>query len=51
MVREYQPKGYDNWTELYLSKHRQSFKEQLKILALILACLLAYCVVGYVEMM
>lgn len=49
MVREYQPKGYNNWTELYLAKHRQSFKEQLKIGALILAFFLAYCVVGYVE--
>ena len=51
MVREYQPKGYANWTEFYLSKHRQSFNEQLKILALILALFLAYCVVGYVEVM
>lgn len=51
MVREYQPKGYANWTELYLAKNRQSFKEQLKIVALILAFFLAYCVVGYVEVM
>lgn len=49
MVQEYQPKGYNNWTELYLAKHRQSVKEQLKIGALILAFFLAYCVVGYVE--
>lgn len=44
MVQEYQPKGYNNWTELYLAKHRQSFNG-----ALILAFFLAYCVVGYVE--
>ena len=49
MVQELQPKGYTNWTEFYLSQHRQSFKEQLKIGALILALFLAYCVVGYVE--
>lgn len=51
MIRELMPKGYNNWTELYLAKHRQSFKEQCKIAALILAFFLAYCVVGYVEVM
>lgn len=51
MIQELMPKGYNNWTELYLAKHRQSIKEQLKIGALILAFFLAYCVVGYVEVM
>lgn len=51
MVQEYQPKGYSNWTEFYLSKKRRAVVEQLKIGALILAFFLAYCVVGYVEVM
>lgn len=49
MVQEYQPKGYCNWTEFYLSKKRRTVVEQLKILALVMALFLAYCVVGYME--
>lgn len=51
MISEYQPKGYANWTEFYLSKKRRTVVEQLKILALVLALFLAYCVVGYMEVL
>jgi len=51
MVQEYQPKGYCNWTEFYLSKKRRAVVEQLKILALVMALFLAYCVVGYMEVL
>ena len=51
MISEYQPKGYTNWTEFYLSKKRRTVVEQLKILALVFALFLAYCVVGYMEVL
>lgn len=51
MVQEYQPKGYCNWTEFYLSKKRRTVVEQLKILALVMALFLAYCFIGNLEVL
>lgn len=51
MVQEYQPKGYSNWTEFYLSKKRRTVVEQLKILTLVMALFIAYCVVGNLEVL
>lgn len=49
MVREYQPKGYANWTEFYLSKKRRAVIEQLKILAIVGVLFAGYCIVGTLE--